>query len=314
MQHPTGYGYRLLVSLLLLLPLASKSQTETDGIMMQKDNFCSGFVYSHTTWKEYWEGTFKRENLNLGTVITNMLAYMGNYGITNKLNALVGVGYVQTKASAGTFKGMKGIQDLSLSLKWMPLEMKVGKGSLTMYGIAGFSFPLSDYVADYLPFSIGLGSRNVTFRALADYETGKFFITGSAAYMLRSNVTIDRTSYYTTEMHYTNEVEMPDAMNLNIRTGYRSNSLVAELMLDNSTTLGGFDIRKNDMPFPSNEMNATRAGAGLKYTVYKIPGLSLIGGGNYTLHGRNVGQSTTIYGGAFYVLGFTRKSQTNNQK
>jgi hypothetical protein len=68
------------------------------------------------------------------------------------------------------------------------------------------------------------------------------------------------------------------------------------------------------MPFPSNEMNATRAGAGLKYTVYKVPGLSLIGGGNYTIHGRNVGQSTTIYGGAFYVLGFTRKNKTNNQK
>jgi hypothetical protein len=115
-------------------------------------------------------------------------------------------------------------------------------------------------------------------------------------------------------MHYTNEVDMPDAVNLNIRTGYRSNSLVAELTLDNWTTLGGFDIRKNDMPFPSNEMNATKAGVGLKYTVYKVPGLSLIGGGNYTISGRNVGQSTTVYGGAFYVLGFTRKNKTNNQK
>ena len=314
MKRPNGYGYRLLIYLLFAIPFAAQSQTETDGIMMPAKNFCSGFVYSHSSWKEYWEGTFKRDNANLGTVSSNMYAYMGNYGINNKLNALFGLGYVQTKASAGTLKGMRGIQDLSLSLKWMPIKTKAGKGLLTVYGVGGLSFPLSNYVSDYLPLSIGLGSTNFTFRAMGDYEVGKFFATGSAAYILRSNVKIDRTSYYTTEMHYTNEVEMPDAANFILRTGYRSNSLVAELTLENWTTLGGFDIRKNDMPFLSNEMNATKAGAGVKYTVYKIPGLSLIGGGNYTFKGRNVGQSTAYYAGAFIVFGFAGKNNINNQK
>lgn len=307
-------GFLLICFCLILLN--SKAQTDMDGIMMTKNNFCTGLVYTHSSWKDYWEGTFKRDNDNLGTVSTKMIGLMGNYGVTDKLNVLFSIPYVQTRASAGTLKGMKGVQDLSLMIKWMPVDVKIGKGDFSVYGVGGFSFPVTNYVADFQPMSIGLHSKNVSLRGMADYQLGKFFVTASGAYIKRSNVKIDRTSYYTTELHYTNEVKMPDAANFNFRTGYRSHSLVAEIVVDNWTTLGGFDIRKNDMPFPSNEMNATRAGIGLKYTVYKLPGLSLIAGGNYTISGRNMGQSTTVYGGAFYVLNFAKKKKTTdiNQK
>ena len=36
---------------------------------------------------------------------------------------------------------------------------------------------------------------------MADYQQGNLFATGSATYVLRDNIEIDRTSYYTTEMH-----------------------------------------------------------------------------------------------------------------
>ena len=288
------------------------AQTDIDGIMMTKNNFCTGIVYNYNSWKNYWEGNFKRDNENLGAVSTKMIAVMGNYGITDKLNVLFSIPYVQTKASAGTLKGMKGVQDLSLMVKWMPIETKIGRGDFSIYGIGGISLPVTNYVADFLPMSIGLHSKNISIRGMMDYQLGKFFVTASGAYVKRSNVTIDRTSYYTTEMHYTNEVKMPDAASFNFRIGYRSSSLVAEAILDNWTTLGGFDIRKNDMPFPSNKMNATKAGFNLKYTVYKLPGLSLIGGSNYTISGRNLGQSTAVYGGAFYVLDFAKKKKATN--
>jgi hypothetical protein len=296
--------------------LSSEAQTDTDGMMMTKNNFCSGLLYSHSSWKDYWEGTFKRDNENLGTVSTQMIGLMGTYGVTDKLNVIFSIPYVITKASEGTLKGLKGVQDLALMVKWMPIKSKIGKADFSVYGVGGFSFPTTNYVADYLPLSIGLHSKNLSFRGMADYQLGKFFVTASGAYIHRSNVKIDRTSYYTTEMHYTNEVKMPDAANFNFRTGYRSHSLVAEIVVDNWTTLGGFDIRKNDMPFPSNEMNATKAGLGLKYTVYKLPGLSLMAGGNYVVAGRNVGQATTVYGGAFYVLDFAKKKKPSdiNQK
>ena len=63
---------------------------------------------------------------------------MGNYGITSKLNVIVGAPYVETHATAGTLHGMKGIQDISLWLKWLPLEKQIGNGTLSVYTIGGF--------------------------------------------------------------------------------------------------------------------------------------------------------------------------------
>ncbi|MEP6845005.1 MAG: hypothetical protein ABI861_03350 [Panacibacter sp.] len=294
-----------LIALLFAL-IQSKhaaAQTDMDAIMMAKNNFCVGGVYSHNSWKNYWEGTFKRDNQNLGTVSANMYMLMGNYGITNKLNFLFSTPYVKTNASEGTMHGAQGIQDLSLWLKWMPLEKKIGSKTVyAVYGVGGFSTPLSNYEGDYLPLSLGLHSTNITARLIADIQHGDFFATVSGTYTYRNNITINRDAYYTTSMHYTDKVDMPNVVSTQLRAGYRTNKWIAEALVDYNNTIGGFDIRKNDMPFPSNNMDWTAAGINLKYTFKKVTGLSLTGGGNYVLHGRNVGQSTQIYGGVFYIL------------
>jgi hypothetical protein len=286
------------------------AQTDIDALMMPKQNFCGGIVYGQSSWKNYWEGTFKRDNQNLGNVSTSMVNVMGNYGITDKLNLLFGVPSIQTKASAGTLKGQKGIQDLSLTIKYMPIETDLGIGTFSLYTIGSVSTPLTNYVADFLPLSIGLHSSTATARLMVDYQINQWFATASAAYIGRKNITIDRTAYYTNQMHYSNEVSMPDATNINVRMGYRTSHLIAEAIFDQFNTQGGFDIRKNDMPFPSNEMNAKRIGVNVKYTFHKkLSGLSAIGGGNYVLDGRNVGQSYSIMGGVFYQMDWTKKKK-----
>lgn len=286
--------------------LQATAQTDADAIMMFKNNFCSGLVYQKSTWKNYWEGTYERSNANLGTVTTQMLSVMGNYGVTNKLNVLFNLPYVKTKTSAGQLHGMSGVQDLSLWVKWKPLETALGKGTFSAFAIGGYSVPASAYVADFLPAAIGLRSKTLSLRGLVDYQVGDWFATASATYHRRSNISIDRPAYYTTEMHYTHEVAMPDAAQGMLRAGYRSSRLIAEAVLTNWTTLGGFDITKNNMPFPSNKMNSTTAGVGGKYELKKVKGLSLIGGGNYTLQGRNVGRATSVYGGIFYAVNFSK--------
>jgi len=297
----------------MFISFIANAQTDMDAIMMEKNAFCVGPMYSYSSWKNYWEGTLKRDNENLGTVSTQMIGMMGNYGISRKLNALFSVPYVKTKASAGTLHGMDGLQDLSLFLKWRALEKKLGDGKLSLFGIAGASFPLSDYVADFLPLSIGLQTKTGSARVMADYLWGNLFATGSATYVLRSNIDIDRTSYYTTEQHITNEVKMPDAMNYNFRAGFRNHRWIAEAVLNYWNTLGGFDITRNNMPFPSNEMDATTAGVNLKYVLPSLPQLSIVAGGMYTVAGRNMGQATTVYGSFFYVFDLSKKSKSTNQ-
>ena len=289
------------------------AQTDIDAIMMEKNAFCVGPMYSYSSWKNYWEGTLKRDNDNLGTVSTQMYSVMGNYGITRKLNALFSVPYVKTKASEGTLHGMEGIQDLSLFLKWLPYQKKMGDGRLSLYAIVGASFPLSNYTPDFLPMSIGLKSKTASARLMADYQQGNLFATASGTYVLRSNIKIDRSAYYTTELHLTNEVEMPDAANFNFRAGFRNHRLIAEAVVNNWTTLGGFDITRNNMPFPSNKMNATMVGVNLKYVLPFLPQLSIVGGSMYTVAGRNVGQATSVYGSFFYVFNFSPGSKSTNQ-
>ncbi|MBI2730491.1 MAG: hypothetical protein HYX40_07045 [Sphingobacteriales bacterium] len=303
----------IICILLSLLSITAMAQTDADAIMMEKNNFCTGILYNYSSWKNYWEGTFKRDNANLGTVSTQMIGVMGNYGISDKLNVLFSIPYVANKVSAGQLHKMNGVQDLSLWVKYMPFEKKVGPGTLSLYGVAGYSFPVTNYVADFLPMSIGVRSKNISIRGIVDYQIKNWTATASATYVNRSNITIDRVSYYTTEMHYANEVKMPDAMQFQFRTGWRSDRFLAEAVLSNWTTMSGFDITKNNMPFPSNKMNMTAVGVGGKYNVKAADGLSIIGGGNYTIAGRNVGQSTSVYGGVFYIISFTHKAKEKQE-
>lgn len=301
---------KIYISFLLLLPLFINAQTDIDAIMMNKNNFCFGVVYQYSSWNQYWEGTFKRENLNLGTVSTQGISIMGNYGISNKLNVLFSVPYLETKASEGTMEGQKGLQDLSLTVKYMPIEKTIGKTTYSIYALGSFSIPTTNYTADYLPLSLGLQSKTAALRIMGDVQVGNFFTTLSGAYIKRANINIDRNSYLTDEIHYTNQVDMPDAINLNLRLGFRSSRLIAEAIIDNWTTQsGGFDITKNNMPFPSNTMNALKLGLNTKYTFKKIPELAIIGGYNFVIEGRNVGDSTTIYGGLFYVINFKKTTK-----
>ena len=307
---------KILICIIMGIPVVSLAQTDIDAIMMEKNGLCIGPMYGYSSWKKYWEGDLKRENLNLGTVSNQMIGLMGNYGVSKRLNVLFGAPYVITKASAGTLHGMKGVQDLSLFVKYAVAKQKLGDAIFTVFTIGGISTPLTNYVADFLPLSIGLHSTNIQLRLMGDYQLGNFFVTGSGTYVYRSDIKIDRTSYYTTESHLTNKVDMPNVASFNFRAGLRSYHLIAEAVFNRMVTLGGFDITRNNMPFPSNKMNATTAGVNIKYTPSFAPRLSLIGDGSYVIAGRNVGQSLSIGGAIFYVMDLGRKSKpdSNNNK
>ena len=106
---------------------------------------------------------------------------------------------------------------------------------------------------------------------------------------------------------------MPNANTISLRSGYRSKELWIEAVVTKFTTLGGFDITRNNMPFVSNRMNATTVGSRIKYEPKSLSGLSFVANGEYVLSGRNVGQSTTIGGAVFYILNFNRKTKASTK-
>jgi len=97
---------------------------------------------------------------------------------------------------------------------------------------------------------------------------------------------------------------MPDLLRFNGNIGIRIKYLVAEVNIENMTTLGGFDIRKNDAPSVNNKMNMTNVGVHAKYTLPFYTHIEVLGGGSYTVAGRNVGQAYMFHAGVYYIFSF----------
>src|SRR5688572_12327701 len=166
-----SHAKKIGVSVLLILGFSNLgAQTLTDGLMMPKNDFCTGFMYTQDSWTEYWEGELKRENGNIGRVTTQSLMWFGNYGITSKINVMAMVPYMKTKASQGTLAPMEGIQDLSVGVKYNFFMKEFEKSTFKTFATFNFSTPLSDYTPDYLPLAIGAQTTNLMYRLTAYYR------------------------------------------------------------------------------------------------------------------------------------------------
>jgi hypothetical protein len=282
-----------------------KSQTEIDGLFMGKRNICGGFIYGQSQWQKYWEGDFLRTNDNIGQLKSRQMSFMANYGFTSKTNLILSTSYIQNFTTKGTLIEQKGFQDANLFLKHELWAKNINGFLTSLVAVAGVSTPISNYVVDYLPLSIGSGARTASMRFLMDIQKRDYFLTLSSSYIARSTITIDRNSYYTDRLIYSNQVVLPNLWNHNIRLGYRpSPDNYVEFTGEFNNSIGGFNIRKNDMPFPSNEMDMIRIGLSGKKEIIKNKGFSAIGGLTQTVYGKNVGKSFSWYSGLVYQYEF----------
>lgn len=277
------------------------SQSPTDGLMMPKGNICVLAQYSNAQWDEYWEGANKRSNPNIGTFTNQNTMLMANYGITDKLNVMVGAPYIWTDSDS-YLQGESGLQDFSAWLKYQLLAVESSLGTFKVQVTGGVSVPTHDYVPDFLPFSIGLQSKTASLRAVLNYTTKLgLYATAQAGHTWRSKITLDRDGYlYKDKWYETDQVPVPNMVDATARLGYISTKLQAEVWLDHFSGTDGDDIRYNDAPFPTNKMQATTAGVFAKYFVWKS--LALHASYGKVLSGRNVGQSTVFTGGATYFF------------
>jgi len=305
-----------LLILIVLTSAAAYAQTPTDGLLMADKDLCTGFMYQHEQWKEYWEGSLLRDNQNIGTLTTQSVMWYGVFGLNSRTNLMASLPYVKTEASMGTLHGMVGIQDLMLSAKYKILEVQGGPGKFRAFGVVGFSTPLSDYTPDFLPLSIGLASTTATARVNLNYKLDKgFYLNSSTAYTFRSNVKIDRPAYYTDGAYYsTDEVDMPNVFDYKIDLGYHKGPLQAELTWIQMVTLSGGDIRRQDMPFVSNKMNNSRIGGLVMYYPPFAPNFGVRAMVTQSVAGRNSGKATGVMAGLLYTFHFKKKADKGDAK
>jgi hypothetical protein len=298
------------LALFALLAVPLHAQTIDDGIMMAKHSLFTADLYSHDSWDQYWEGTLKRDNGNIGTITTQTNIWSANYGITDRLNVLAAIPYVWTRPSQGVLQGMRGFQDIAVAGKYSLLETPSTKyGSLRAIAVVAAGIPLTDYTPDFQPLSIGSASKRISGRVTLNFQSNPgWFLNGSTAYTWRGNVTLDRPYYYTDgKLFLTNEVAMPNVVDYVVSGGYLKRGLMTTVSFSQQSTQGGGDIRRQDMPFVSNRMNFAKMGAMVMAPLPKLSNLSFQVAYAYTIDGRNVGQATTLTTGLMYRYRSSRR-------
>lgn len=295
----------ILVSLLLASAPPLAAQALDDGVMVPPHQLRTSVRYASEQWTQYWEGDVKRSNGNIGTLTTRTAAWTGAYGVTDRVSLVASLPYVWTEASQGVLSGMQGRQDLTVAVKYRVVQRPLAeRASLRALLVAGLGTPTSDYTPDFQPLSIGLHDRRALARAgvYVKDRTGVFF-DGWVGHVWRANVRIDRPAYYTNgQLIESSDVAMPDVFNYSANIGFQRGPLCIPVGITAQRTLGGGDIRRQDMPFVSNRMNFTKANAQLLYNLPMLPSLQLELGAAHTIRGRNVGQSTMFSVGLTHIL------------
>jgi hypothetical protein len=283
------------------------AQMADDESMAPKKALIAGVFYAHDSWDQYWEGMLKRSNGNIGTLTTQSVTSVVGYGVAERFSVMAALPYVWTQASQGTLRGLSGVQDLTLTAKYKLLTTKPSEhGAFSAFLEGTAAIPMSSYTPDFLPLSIGTGDGRAAGHLILNYQSSAaWFVNASTAYTWCSNVRLNRDSYYTNgSLYMTNQVAMPNVMDDALTAGVNRGRWRIPLTFAVQRTLGGGDIRRQDMPFVSNRMDFAKLDGSVMYTLSVPKDVSLRIGAAHVLSGRNVGQSTTLTTGVLYAFHF----------
>lgn len=269
------------------------AQTPTDGLMMPKGEICVAVMYEDAQWDHYWEGASLRTNGNIGTFDRKMFLPMIVGGITKDINVILSLPYVKTSASGGQMAGVEGFQDFGISLKARFLDKKMEKARVMLFSNLSFSTPASNYLSDYLPFSLGFGANELGIRLIGQYELNKGpYARASFAYLHRGMTEAERDYYYQDGSYYTAKMDVPDALHGQVALGswflHKKLRVEANLTMLNSTS--GDDIRAYNAPQPTNKVEFSQVGGLAQYYIKNGGGFGFLAYYNHMFSGRNMGQ------------------------
>lgn len=273
------------------------AQMPTDAIYMPKGSACLALQLGQMSWSEYWENQLRRENQNIGTHKTRMVMPMVAVGLSDRVNVLFGIPYLQTSTTQGNLLGESGFQDVSLWIKGKVWE----RNSQSLHIIGGVSTPSHSYATDLQPMALGLGARSASLRFLGNQKIGdQGYLTISTSYQIMGNSRLDRDAHlWGNQLKYSEVVNVPDTWDVQFRLGRFYKGLQMEIAMESYACLQGDGIRRNDMPAITNDRHQSSLVGYLKYQPKNLGGTVRF---QQVLAGKNVGLAQSIQVGLLYQI------------
>ncbi|GAB3732022.1 hypothetical protein GCM10027594_13930 [Hymenobacter agri] len=293
----------LLVSTLLAIGLAapSRAQTLVSGFMAGKGH---GSVVVSGTAEQYTSAYLAPDKVSgvpvFQKVNVNSLNLFGTYGLTEKIDAIVSLPYIQSKGQAfgptiddlnalypaqGFTNSRQGFQDLTAALKFKSFSREIGSSILDLLGVLSVSTPVSNYQTNTgLGYIIAIGNRATKTTALGVVHlktVSGVFATGQVGYSLRTG-------------------DVPHALVGEAKLGYAGPKNYFEGYASFQESNGGTDITEPgfDGTFTATRVNYIRIGASGYRPITNGFGLTL--GLSTYVAGRNIGKSTGASAGITY--------------
>ena len=233
-------------------------------------------------------------------VRVNSLNLYTTYGLSDKIDAVISLPYIQSKGkaagavindlntlypTAGFANVRQGLQDITGLLKFKSYSREIGSSILDLLGVVSFSTPISNYQTNtgygYI-IAIGNQATKYTASGVAHLKTSSgVFATGQVGYSLRSGL-------------------VPNALVGEAKIGYAGPRTYVEGFAAFQESNGGTDISEAGFNgfFPSTRVNYIRLGASAYRPLAK--GVGIVLGANTYVAGRNIGKSTGYSVGLSY--------------
>lgn len=284
---------------------AARAQSLVSGFMAGKGH---GSVVLSGTTERYESVYLAPDKIDAVPVFrkvrVNSLNLYATYGLTDKVDVVLSLPYIQSKGNAdaavisdfnqqpataaqGYTNIRQGLQDGTVLLKFKSYTREIGGSIVDLLGVASVSTPLSDYQTNTgLGYIIAIGNRATKYTAagVAHVKTSSgVFVTGQVGYSLRTG-------------------QVPHALIGEAKIGYAGPKTYLEAFAAFQESNGGTDITEagfNDF-FPATRVNFVRLGGSLYQPIAK--GVGVILGASTYVAGRNIGKATGYSAGISYNL------------
>ncbi len=275
-----GLGFALCSTLVAALALTCTPPAhalDLNGFLAPKGHTDLALSYTVEKYDHFWRGTVKRPNPPfLGEVTNKTESLWFRYGITDRVNLIGNVAYVDSSGDGSDHLSESGIQDLEALVAFRLFETGSSVRQ-TILVAGGGRTPLSDYVGDG-PVSIGDHSSDFLARLVYQVQAGSFYFSQQVGYELRGS-------------------DVPDGYPLYTELGYGIGRVSLIGYYQQYYANGGSDIGDDGFTFPGNQDEFQRIGGKVFVRVNQPVGV--FAAAFKALDGRNSGDITG------YSVGFT---------